>query len=98
MPSCGVKVLLNISLKVNKELKFKSRVIISVGSNAVAAYTRNNHACLRHKRFTDNDRDQQTYGSDRKRTQFFFPQCKNVYMTMHVVGLSSELCTIISNA
>ena len=25
MPSCGVKVLLNISLKVNKELKFKSR-------------------------------------------------------------------------
>jgi hypothetical protein len=33
-----------------------------VGSNAVAAYTGNNHACLRHKRFTDNDRDQQTYG------------------------------------
>ena len=59
-------------------------VIISVGSNAVAAYTRNNHACLRHKRFTDNDRDQQTYGSDRsrsgndrKRTQQFFSQCKN---------------------
>ena len=43
-----------------------------VGSNAVAAYTRNNHACLRHKRFTDNDRDQQTYGSDRS-----VPQCKN---------------------
>jgi hypothetical protein len=40
-------------------------VIISVGSNAVAAYTGNNHACLRHKCFTDNDRDQQTYGSDR---------------------------------
>jgi hypothetical protein len=40
-------------------------VIISVGSNAVAAFTGNNHACLRHKRFTDNDRDQQTYGSDR---------------------------------
>ena len=40
-------------------------VIISIGSNAVAAYTGNNHACLRHKRFTDNDRDQQTYGSDR---------------------------------
>jgi hypothetical protein len=39
-------------------------VIISVGSNAVAAYTGNNHACLRHKCFTDNDRDQQTYGSD----------------------------------
>ena len=39
-------------------------VIISDGSNAVAAYTGNNHACLRHKRFTDNDRDQQTYGSD----------------------------------
>jgi hypothetical protein len=37
-------------------------VIISVGSNAVAAFTGNNHACLRHKRFTDNDRDQQTYG------------------------------------
>jgi hypothetical protein len=58
-------------------------VIISVGSNAVAAYTGNNHACLRHKRFTDNDHDQQTYGSDwsrsgndRKRTQFF-SQCKN---------------------
>ena len=50
----------------------------------MAAYTGNNHACLRHKRFTDNDRDQQTYGLDRsgsgndqKRTQFFFPQCKN---------------------
>jgi len=40
-------------------------VIISVGSNAVAAYTGNNHACLQHKRFTDNDRDQETYGSDR---------------------------------
>jgi hypothetical protein len=40
-------------------------VIISVGSNAVAAYTGNNHACLRHKHFTDNDRNQQTYGSDR---------------------------------
>jgi hypothetical protein len=35
-------------------------VIISVGSNAVVAYTRNHHACIRHKRFTDNDRDQQT--------------------------------------
>ena len=52
-------------------------VIISVGSNAVAAYTGNNHACLQHKRFTDNDRDQQTYRSDRKRTQFVFSQCKN---------------------
>jgi hypothetical protein len=41
-----------------------SFVIISVDSNAVAAYTGNNHACIRHKRFTDNDRDQQTYGSD----------------------------------
>jgi len=40
-------------------------VIISVGSNAVEAYTGNNHACLRHKCFTDNDRDQQSYGSDR---------------------------------
>jgi hypothetical protein len=29
------------------------------------AYTGNNNACLRHKRCTDNDRDQQTYGSDR---------------------------------
>jgi hypothetical protein len=38
-------------------------VIISVGSNTVAAYTGNNYACLRHKRFTDNDRNQQTYGS-----------------------------------
>ena len=44
-------------------------VIISVGSNAVAAYTGNNHACLRHKRFTDNDRDQQTYGSNRSRSE-----------------------------
>jgi hypothetical protein len=52
-------------------------VIISVGSNAVAAYTGNNHACLRHKCFTDNDRDQQTYGVDRKRTQILFSQCKN---------------------
>ena len=32
----------------------------------MAAYTGNNQCiCLRHKRFTDNDRDQQTYGSDR---------------------------------
>ena len=49
-----------------------------VGSNAVAAYTGNNHACLRHKRFTDNDRDQQTYGADPKKvpemdTIFLFP-------------------------
>ena len=46
------------------------------------------NACLRHKRFTDNDRDQQTYGSDRSgpekipeitgnKTPIFFPQCKN---------------------
>ena len=54
------------------------------GCHAVAAYTGNNHACHRHKRFTDNDRDQQTYGSDqsgsgndRKWTQLFFSQCKN---------------------
>jgi hypothetical protein len=44
-------------------------VVISVGSNAVAAYTGKNHACLRHKRFTDNDRDQQTYGSSRSRSE-----------------------------
>ena len=57
---------------------------LSVIISAVAAYTGNNHACLWHKRFTDNDRDQQTYGSDqsgsgndRKRTQLFFSQCKN---------------------
>ena len=52
-------------------------VIISVGSNAVVAYTGNNHACLRHKRFTDNDRDQQTYGADPEMTgnghNFFSP-------------------------
>jgi hypothetical protein len=42
-------------------------VISSVGSNAVAAYTGNNHACLQHKRFTDNDRDQQTYRADPKK-------------------------------
>ena len=64
-----------------------SFVIISVDSNAVAAYTGNNHACLRHKRFTDNDRDQQTYGSDgsgpkknsemtRNGHNFFFPNVK----------------------
>ena len=53
-------------------------VIISVGSNAVAAYTGNNHACLRHKRFIDNDRDQQTYGYDRKRTQICFPNVKTI--------------------
>ena len=29
------------------------------------AYTGNNNACPRHKHCTDNDRDQQTYGSDR---------------------------------
>ena len=47
------------------------------GREAVAAYTGNNHACLRHKRFTDNDRDQQTYGADPEMTRsghkFFFP-------------------------
>ena len=60
-------------------------VIISVVSNAVAAYTGNNHVCLRHKRFTDNDRNQQTCGSDwsgprndRKRTQFFFSNVKTI--------------------
>ena len=64
-------------------------VIISVGSNAVAAYTGNNHACLRHKRFTDNDRDQQTYGSDRSGAEkipemtgnghkFVFPNVKTI--------------------
>ena len=51
----------------------------------MATYTGNNHACHRHKRFTDNDRDQQTYGSDRsgsgndrKRTQFFFSNVKTI--------------------
>jgi hypothetical protein len=60
-------------------------VMISVGSNAVATYTGNNHACLRHKRFTDNDHDQHTYrsdrsgsGNDRKRTQFVFPNVKTI--------------------
>ena len=61
-------------------------VIISVGSNAVAAYTGNNHACLRHKRFTDNDHDQQTYGSNHSGpekipetdTIFFFPNVKTI--------------------
>ena len=57
-------------------------VIISVGSNAVAAYTGNNHACLRHKRFTDNDRDQQTYGADPEMTgnghNFFFLNVKTI--------------------
>jgi hypothetical protein len=62
-------------------------VIISDGSNAVAAYTGNNHACLRHKRFTDNHRNQQTYRSDWSRPEkipemtgsghnFFFPMKK----------------------
>jgi hypothetical protein len=57
-------------------------VIISVGSNAVAAYTGNNHAFLRHKRFTDNDRDQQTYGADPEMTgnghNFFSPHVKTI--------------------
>ena len=62
-------------------------VIISVGSNAVAAYTRNNHACLRHKRYIDNDRNQQTYGSDRSGADLemtgnghniFFPNVKTI--------------------
>jgi hypothetical protein len=64
-------------------------VVISVGSNAVAAYTGKNHACLRHKRFTDNDRDQQTYGSSRSRSEkipemtrnghkFVFPNVKTI--------------------
>ena len=42
---------------------------------------RKQHVCLRHKRFTDNDRDQQTYGSDPKKIPemdtIFSPQCKN---------------------
>ena len=55
-------------------------LLISVGSNAVASYTRNNHACLWHKRFTDND--QQTYGPERTRKwletdTICFSQCKN---------------------
>ena len=64
-------------------------VIISDGSNAVAAYTGNNHSCLRHKRFTDNDHDQQTYGSYQSRPEkipemtgnghiFFFPNVKTI--------------------
>ena len=57
-------------------------VIISVGSNAVAAYTGNNHACLQHKCFTDNDRDQQTYGADPEMTgnghKFCFPNVKTI--------------------
>ena len=56
-------------MPISKNLReapfFLFLVIISVGSNAVAAYTGNNHACLRQKRFTDNDRDQQTYRSNR---------------------------------
>jgi hypothetical protein len=55
----------------------------------VAAFTGNNHAWLRHKRFTDNDRDQQTYGLDPSRTEkipemtrnghnFFFPNVKTI--------------------
>ena len=50
------------------------------GCHAVAAYTGNNHACHRHKRFTDNDRDQQTYGADLEMTgnghNYFFPNVK----------------------
>ena len=60
-----------------REAPFFVCVIISVGSNAVVAYTGSNHACLRHKRFTDNDRDQQTYGADPEMTgnghNFFSP-------------------------
>jgi hypothetical protein len=54
-------------------------VVISVGSNAVAAYTGNNHACLRHKHFTDNDHDQQTCGPEKipETDTILFSQCKN---------------------
>jgi hypothetical protein len=57
------------------------------------------NACLRHKCFTDNDRDQQTYGSDRSgpekipemtenRHQILFPNVKtiNVAVKTHVAG------------
>jgi hypothetical protein len=57
-------------------------VIISVGSNAVAAYTGNNHACLWHKCFTDTDRHQQTYGSNHSGPgnghKFCFPNVKTI--------------------
>ena len=53
----------------------------------MAGYTGNNHACLRHKCFTDDDRNQQTYGSNQSRPEKipemtgnghnFFSQCKS---------------------
>ena len=69
-------------------------VIISVGSNAVAAYIGNNHACLRHKHFTDKYCDQQTYGSDWSRPEkipemtgnghkHVFPNVKHVAVKTH---------------
>ena len=83
-----IKIKSNTASRANFQKILRGReapffvVIISVGLNAAAAYTRNNHACLRHKRFTDNDRDQQTYGSDPKKFRkltIFFPQCKNTH-------------------
>jgi hypothetical protein len=74
VPPCLIKIFGNWPEKLIKWKyliqKFQDRhlfclfVVISVGSNAVAAYTGNNHACLRHKCFTDNDHNQQTYGSE----------------------------------
>ena len=43
----------------------------------MAAYTGNNHAYLRHKHFTDNNRDQQTSRADLEMDPNLFSQCKN---------------------
>jgi hypothetical protein len=71
----------------------------------VAAYTGNNHACLRHKRFTDNDRDQQTYGSNRSRAEkipemtgnghkFVFPNVKTINAAVKTHTAVPEKLTI----
>jgi hypothetical protein len=70
----------------------------------VAAYIGNNHACLRHKRFTDNDRDQQTYGSDQSGAEkitemtgnghkFVFPNVKtiNAAVKTHTRGVPEKI-------
>ena len=77
-----------------REAPFFVVLIISVGSNAVAAYT-GNHQCLRHKRFTDNDSDQQIYRNDRKRTQYFFPNVKTINATVKTHAVVPEKLTII---
>jgi hypothetical protein len=45
------KIFLSVSGHFRVRSSFLIVIIFSVGSNAVATYTGNNHACLQHKRF-----------------------------------------------